>query len=90
MITASFFGIAGVVIWGVVIVLALIVCVISSLPGFRRSQQDPSFKGLDRREDRTSTDFLSKPIFRPFSHRGDSIMSTTDELSSTSNNTIKE
>jgi hypothetical protein len=50
------------ILWGIVVGLAVYVCVRSERPGQRRKRRK-EFEGPDRRSDPTVVDFLEQPIF---------------------------
>lgn len=53
--------------WIILIIIAFLACIVlyaSDRPGHRRRRQNLDYEGLERREDDTAVDVLSRPIFK--------------------------
>jgi hypothetical protein len=56
-------AILGGLIWLLGIAAAILICHLSSQPGFRRKHPGQKFEGCDRRHNPCQKDFLHQPIF---------------------------
>jgi hypothetical protein len=58
------FAIAGLVIWVVFVIIALLVVMVSAAPGYRRRRSDPNYTGPERRAKPVSSDVFEQPLLR--------------------------